>query len=706
MLSPADAAVVARDAAVPGLALLLDDDAVSERLGAPVRRDYLRYKPGTSCVLGGRIDLPAGPADLFVTAYDAEGAVKIDKTVADAPRGSVLHVDRIRGLVAALSSADRDLPALAALSGERTRRKALRRLLPNHPGTSSAVVSTLSYKPMRRWVGLLTSTRGPSVVLRAYRPQEAGRAAAVVRDLAAAAPRTPHLLGVDEELGILAVEYLEGQTLHALLARGEASAAHLAEVGRALAQLHSSGRLVELPARAIADDTEAARAAAAQVGVLLPELAAEAGRLAEELSRRLARVPREHAVVHGDFSADQVVVGPDGAISLLDLDRAVNGDPAADLASLSAAAAAEGATVTGTPADVPSHEVAPPLQAGYASVRPLPAEEAVRTHVAALLLRRVVEPFRLCLPDWPDRSRLLLGQAVAAVPGPLETGCEDLLQPLLGGGRVSWEVLKDKPGRRRTSRATGPSGTAIVKVYASGRAPVVAGRVRALADGPAEPTLPRVLLCDEPRHVVVLSEVPGRPFREAVLGGDVRAASRVGRSLATWHAAHRGRVPAGLRPHTAGREIEILRERCATALPAVRALVLDALPGLQAGWVTDTVVHRDLYEEQIVLDEAVGLLDLDDAAAGPAELDLGNLSAHLELLGRRTGTDVDVVHTALLDAYAAHAPLDTDLLARCRRLSLLRLACLHADPSLVPSPDADERTLISGSRLVHGRAAG
>ena len=43
-------------------------------------------------------------------------------------------------------------------------------------------------------------------------------------------------------------------------------------------------------------------------------------------------------------------------------------------------------------------------------------------------------------------------------------------------------------------------------------------------------------------------------------------------------------------------------------------------------------MHRDLYEEQLLAGERIGLIDLDDAALGPPELDLGNLLGHVELL--------------------------------------------------------------------------
>jgi aminoglycoside phosphotransferase (APT) family kinase protein len=101
-------------------------------------------------------------------------------------------------------------------------------------------------------------------------------------------------------------------------------------------------------------------------------------------------------------------------------------------------------------------------------------------------------------------------------------------------------------------------------------------------------------------------------------------------------------------------------------------------------WGASTVVHRDLYEEQVLVGERIGLIDLDDAALGPPELDVGNLLAHVDLLARRSGIDLDAPTAALLDGYGHSGPhLDTVLLARCRALTLLRLACIHEDASLV-----------------------
>jgi Ser/Thr protein kinase RdoA (MazF antagonist) len=252
------------------------------------------------------------------------------------------------------------------------------------------------------------------------------------------------------------------------------------------------------------------------------------------------------------------------------------------------------------------------------------------------------------------------------------------------GAPVRLARLKHKPGRRETLRASGPGGSAILKLYASDRAPVVAGRVGALGAGPSEPAVPAVLHLDVKRHLVVLTDVPGRPLREALLTGDEETCRRAGAALGRWHAAWAGVRPDALRPHTAERELHILRTRADGAGPAVATAVRRALGELDGEWPCTTVVHRDLYEEQVLAGEQVGLIDLDDVALGPPELDVGNLLGHVELLALRSGRSLAPGAGALSKGYAAAGPvLDSALLERCRRLTLLRLACLNDDLALL-----------------------
>jgi Ser/Thr protein kinase RdoA (MazF antagonist) len=258
------------------------------------------------------------------------------------------------------------------------------------------------------------------------------------------------------------------------------------------------------------------------------------------------------------------------------------------------------------------------------------------------------------------------------------------------GAPLILEELKLKEGRRRTFRAVGPRRGAIVKAYSSERASLVAARVRALAAGPSEPEVPEVLHEDPALRLVVLSEVVGPPLQDALLAGDLAECARAGAALGRWHAFWLGVAPPPLLPHTAERELEILSDWAERAEPAIAAHVRRDAFALSAEWPIATVVHRDLYEEQIILGRRVGLIDLDDAALGPAELDVGNLLAHIELLALRSNLDLRPAERALLHAYtAASAPLDLVLLDRCRRLTLFRLACIHGMPELI---DRVERT--------------
>jgi Ser/Thr protein kinase RdoA (MazF antagonist) len=260
------------------------------------------------------------------------------------------------------------------------------------------------------------------------------------------------------------------------------------------------------------------------------------------------------------------------------------------------------------------------------------------------------------------------------------------LEPLerLLGAPVTLEELKHKPGRRRTARAIGRRGTAIAKEYRSDRAGVVAARVAALAAGPREPAVPSLLLVHPGLRMVVLSDVPGTPFREALLSRDAEMCRRAGRALGAWHLFWAGVAPPALRPHTVQRELAILDRRAEGRPAATRRAVRAAARGLGAAWSCSTIVHRDLYEEQIVIGRRVGLIDLDDAALGPPELDVGNLLAHLDLLALRSGAHLDSPAAWFLAGYAVGGPaLDEALLDRCRRLALLRLACIHGQPELL-----------------------
>lgn len=413
MLGPADLALVERDRELPALPLLLDAAALSEWLtwqtgeDCRVRPARLRYKPGTSCVLA--FTLERGPRGdrvaCLARTYPTHLAHKIEKALVKAPVTAVVAAEHSLPLLVTDLTGDRDVVALARLGGGE-RAELLHRLLPGRDDLADAPLRTLRHNPERRWVGLLEPAAGEPVVLRAHRRGGFEQHVRAYSVLGGASSPTPRLLGRSRRHALAAVEWVPGRELD--LAGDPAEAVRA--TGAALARLHA-GSGHRLPRIGVEDQVASVRRAAAQCVQLQPHLAGEVRALAQEVVARLHELGSDEALLHGDFSTDQVVLGEDGAVTLIDLDAAGRGDPAIDLASARAVALAH------HPDGVPG--ALELLHAGYQELRPLPSASALAVHTATQLLRRAGEPFRSRTPRWPEqlaRALALAQHELAATP--------------------------------------------------------------------------------------------------------------------------------------------------------------------------------------------------------------------------------------------------------------------------------------------------
>ncbi len=140
----------------------------------------------------------------------------------------------------------------------------------------------------------------------------------------------PRVLAGDDE-GFFAMEYLPGLPVwKAELHAGRAEPAFAADVGRKLAAIHdATARRADIAA-AFATD------ASFHALRLEPYLLATGRGACRPLQRRCETLPKERprtrlALVHGDVSPKNILVGPQGAV-FLDAECAWYGDPAFDLA--------------------------------------------------------------------------------------------------------------------------------------------------------------------------------------------------------------------------------------------------------------------------------------------------------------------------------------------------------------------------------------
>lgn len=397
----ADARLVAADPAITGMAEVLAPLGLVQRLAphwdvVAARVSYLRYKPGTSLVAGLVLTDSAGATSAAQALALGPGApAKLAKVALageadDVGRGAV--VDERAGVALSDVTADRHLPGV---------RRVLRRV---------PTVTQLVYKPGRRWVAREDHDGQAPLLVKAHRSGALRELLAGYRALQGLP--VAGVVKVRERHGTITHPWVPGRPLDQVV---DATAPGLWDrAGALLAQLHHRP-LVDDLAR-VDRDTQLAAAVAAVRAVLPPDLTAEARATAERVRAGLAgrTVTR---VVHGDFSADQVIVRPDlaaldvaaateqPALTIVDLDRVGVDDPLADLASWYGALVAA-ADAAGDPVDVLD-----PLLSGYYAAGGVADPELLRLHCAAAVLQRATEPFRRHLPDWPERAARLVRTA-------------------------------------------------------------------------------------------------------------------------------------------------------------------------------------------------------------------------------------------------------------------------------------------------------
>lgn len=423
MLAPADAELARRDPAIPGMALVLDPEALAGRLRAArprggvvsARATYVRYKPGTSCLVGYLLEGPWGSEAALAKAYRRGDGAKLAKARTRSESGDAVSLDD--ELVAVVGvEGDRDLPLPGRLARPEVRRRILRGLLPGSDDLWGAMPRCLRYKPERRWVGVVERDGRPVALVKGYRRSQVARARAGLTFAGHTPLTVPRLLGTSGRAGALASSWLPGEALSDVLAVARGGALPLAEVGAALAVLHRQPP-ARLPVRLPGTDAEALDAATAHLGALVPRLLPSAARLGAVLGGQLRAEPVTIGPRHGDFSPDQVVLGSGGA-AFIDFDNAAVGDPAADLGHF--VAALEAAELDGNLGAGPASLLAADLLTGYQSAGGCAEPHRVTLHTSAALVRLAVEPFRHRRCGWPVSTEALLVRAAALAGEPTD----------------------------------------------------------------------------------------------------------------------------------------------------------------------------------------------------------------------------------------------------------------------------------------------
>lgn len=418
MLSPADADLVRRDTALPGLGALLEP----ARLTAMIRRvlphfdarldiTYVRYKPGQSCLIGYRLTDANGTSFVTATAMRRDAVGKQTKPLQQPIKDSLYGPGRLsfdeNAILVSFFPNDDKLSSIERLTESFSWRHLLTKLLPDRTDLWNCCWEPIRYKPERRFVGRLTLNGTIRGSIKIY--TEAGYESARVGASAFEDGETyqlPHVLGQSDRRHVLVFSWLPGRLLAVCMREPKFEPASVAYVGAALAELHSQ------PANALSHRqrstglTSLEQAAQWLAGVL-PAIAKTTIALADRLIQRLQDEPPISKPIHGDFYANQVVLNRDN-ISFIDFDEAHRGDPACDLGAF--IAHLESNAIRGHASPLLVEPMTHALLDGY-RWRLEMSDERVALFTATALLRLALHPFRSREAAWPETTQAILNRA-------------------------------------------------------------------------------------------------------------------------------------------------------------------------------------------------------------------------------------------------------------------------------------------------------
>ena len=736
MLSRADLEIITRENRLPGLALILDIGLLSERLGISLEKmTYLNYKPGTSCT-ASVVDIAGNAHAVMAYPRDRFEEVRARREWTDGIVKAGLLNDVCVALVPL--ALDRHVKAARKMVGKEVQDSFYRKLLaPEEAGEQFDSV-LLRYKPNRRIVSRLHVGGYPKALIKCFDPE--GFDNALMGAELCSLLSGVRLLGVNHRRHAIASAWVQGQSLCPVLS-GELHGEAFAATGHWLAQFHDSPPPVRLafthetrktltgPVLNIAEDFLK----------LAPRMSTTLERLVCKINAACSRHPTPLTLIHGDFSADQVIVaGDDGASDdgrkvypiVIDWDRAMVGSPLRDVGSF--LARLEYQSLDGSLEVTIARCAQQAFMDGYRECLPDTDMRLVHAFHARALLLLILDGFRQRHANWYEMSEVLLRRVESLVkkaiarpqrepttemPMLLEAALDidvmrkpmkELMTPDSDAMVLeSAQLLRHKPGRRALIR---------YEVRQASRSMVsqpltVLGKLRFRKPDlqtPAMHDLLRANGLDEsnPKGVAVPASLgvhaAGNIWFQAMVPGkelsiylesdaDTALFKRAGRALAVLHSTQ----VTSARTWSLQNEAEVLTkalDKAVVARPeleekilALRSLSLRAFDSLPA--TSARLIHRDFYQDQLLMDgDRVWILDLDLVAQGDPAIDIGNFLAHIkEYALRRYGSvsALKSIEQAFLKGYACEGcAVDRKRISLLESLSLARhvhISTLFAD---------------------------
>ena len=426
MLSSLDSELVRRDRKIAGLSALFDPDnfvaLLRTRLDGlaveEARVEYVRYKPQTNCLVLFRLKASGETFEVYAVAYGRGAIDKLEKarnrSSAASPFGAGRLIFDDESIVVSFFPNDSKIKTLLKLTGANSRERLLSKLVPQNPEWQNGALCGIRYKPERRYVARLLVGNEPRAILKfyaaaEYRKAKTGGRAFLPRETLRLAPE----LGHSNSRHAIAFEWIGGEILSEAYLNAEFKSEAIEIVGRSLGELHAQ-QVAGLVHFTRSDEARMLQELADGIGALCPQLNKRAQSLAARLVNSSFRTTTPASAIHGDFYAEQVLLGKNSA-AILDLDEAAYGDPAADIGNFIARLELDclGGKLTALRAE----SFGQALLEGYENSAVSGQSSAhiescrVKFYTAVGLFRLAPRPFRYHEPDWAEKIEAILERA-------------------------------------------------------------------------------------------------------------------------------------------------------------------------------------------------------------------------------------------------------------------------------------------------------
>ncbi|WP_373746911.1 phosphotransferase [Neisseria dentiae] len=736
MLTEADKKIVEKDTLLPGLAALLDEELLLDGLktlppfknAVKAEIQYLRYKPGNSCACTVRITLADGSQHYYYAKALTEARFRqswnkpsLQKLVREGGPLAPLAIDTLY-IILRHPAHDRDIGHLSWLTCKEQRRHLLKACSLSETDGDELDIKILRYKPERRLVARVSKNRRPIAIIRSANPEEFAKM--LIGNAFGVSHGGVSLLGADGASCTLATNWQKGTSL--CPEDGVLPTAELTEkLGKQLARIHAA--TYKHPVEyGIGDEVKSLRGVINTFKHILPEQTEWFECLADKVEQGLGTVTQTFALVHGDFSLDQVIQREsktgETKLHILDWDRSAYGLPFMDLATFQARLELQ--VIEGALPRWRADEILDTFLNAYQR-RSGADLKGLYWFTASAILRLGAEPFRKRDPQWEQHTLQLLQRAeeilakadafyikpeqkVADKPqdtlldtlldkaqmqtrlceAGMMSAREDILSAVLRRYKAKRRALVDYRigngesiryliGKYRTKGLDKRSYRIQKQLWQSGFTPKAPVSVPE-----AIGTLPEL-------HTWFQSRVNGQSIGDILIPANGRL-DFLGRAVArAIHTLHQSKVAQTLELPcwTPLDELAILQQRLTEAqakLPQLAGRIAAVLEGCatlarQLPDAPQVSLHRDFYQDQVL--ELYGkpghivLLDLDLVCQGPAALDAGNYIAHIQELALRhygSANALNVHETAFRTAFLAASTAGAGEVETYTTLSLAR----------------------------------